>query len=465
MINVLLLVLLYAVGACLWYLLRWGLSVMAQYDILFTYRTEGEIKAIMIGDKCDHYVMAVENHFIDPLDFDIYKGSLEKGLIQDYMDDLVDSHVKMEKKVPRFVDLKLTDLGSTTPANTSRKFPARKGRDGHWYTLREEFARQLCDANRPTFIERWFGVTWVGLPPYKVFKYQFRWIKYAQKKVAPGEPPSDQIIMGPRDELVDSLYFNYPVYGFVLSDLDTGVSEAMKAAGEMPERIGVILNLVVETQTKNPQKTLFRTAGLSSAGDWLSAISRAIRHDARGWVGQTDYDTLTREKDEIQRLLEKTRKKVNKGVRVDGRWVSAIETYGQEIVKIELVNVDLKDQSLQAAINSVFTAEQTRRARDKEAAGRIRLADAGRKEAAAPILGEADGYKEIAEIPNGAGVKIAIAKRVGNIKVLSTGGSGANIIRLPESLLEENPSSAAPPAPTVPPAPPAPLTGGPPPTP
>ncbi len=57
--------------------IRFLLYVMAKENTLFTLRTEGEIRAIMFGEKCIQYVMAVENHIIDPDDFDIFKGDID----------------------------------------------------------------------------------------------------------------------------------------------------------------------------------------------------------------------------------------------------------------------------------------------------------------------------------------------------------------------------------------------------
>ncbi len=315
------------------YLLRFVFYEMAKDNILFTLRTEGEIKAIMEGDRCVRYVMAVQNHMIDPDDFDIFKGSPKN--LRSRIAELI--KIRKEKITPpskgkpnsqydpSFVEKKLVEV-----TDSNREELIRSGgedeiikdlvKDGegknHEYALEQTFRERLLKANPVSeedrhWVERWFGVVWIGFPPFRVFIYNFRWIKYSQKR-ALGGVPSMEIAMHARDEDVDSLYFRYPTYDIVIADAETGAGsvggklkkpkEKGRKGAEPPpsaetgeteeeqslERIQLKLELVMETETVNPQKTLFRTAGLSSAGDWLSAISKEIRELVRPWVGEKE---------------------------------------------------------------------------------------------------------------------------------------------------------------------------------
>ena len=418
MILIIVLLVIAVILAVSFYLsLCWLFTEMAKRNIIFTLRTEGEIKAIMRGDRCARYIMAVENHIIDPDDFDIFKGSF-----QAYANELTRTHVKKKTEDPGFKEEKLFSVKADGSLEASP--------DGSYFN--KKFERRLRAAN-PTskknlgWIELLFGVAWVGFPPYRVFSYQFRWIKYAQEKLDSGTP-SERVIMQPRNELVDSLYFRYPVYGIVADDAETGAGSFGKVEGEAKglERIKLRLELVMETETANPQKTLFRTAGLSSAGDWLSAISKEIRDAVRKWVGQVDYDTLIKDKTGVVIALNRICEEVN-GVKNGNRrkigglttQTSAVLDYGQKILKISLVNMDLKDKDLQKSIDAIFNAEQRLRMADKEAKRLITLAKGQQAEFAASLKGKAEGLRDIAAITGGQ--KMYIAEQLGQIYVYAPG--------------------------------------------
>lgn len=462
---VLLLVLSLPLLVLSYFLLRWLLTEMAKNDIFVTFRTEGEIKAIMRGEDCDRYVVKVENHLIDPDDFDIFKASLESltPLVEHFWAEAE----RRRAEGVEFVEDKKLLLIQQNPGEDENSFrrrirqefdqepikPKKKKKerqDGKvvekvkrspdWYVLRPDFHRCLVKANSLTTLERWFGVVWVGLPPFKVFSYKFRWIKYAQRE-AEANQPSGNIAMTPRDEWVNSLYFRYPVYGLVIDDAETGAGSLGRAAaegvaGEPLERIQLIVELVFETITKNPQKTLFRTAGLSSAGEWLSAISREVRNQVRPWIGEVTYDVLISQKKQVQKKLDSIRDKVNGGL------VGAVSNYGQEIVGIALVNVGLKDPALQESIDAIFRAKRELERAEFEANRDERQARGRRALAAAPELGRADGYAAIAAIPDGQGTRMRTASAIGegNLRVVTVGGgSSANLINLPESLVGDEP--------------------------
>lgn len=384
------------------YLARWLFEVMAKKDFLVTFRTDGEIKAIMKGENCVRYVVKIENHIIDPDDHDIFKASLVN------LQPMIDS---------------LMTAAATRPGQPERKLVEKNG----IWVLNPDFHARLIKANSPDWFERWFGVVWVGFPPYLVFSYKFRWVKYAQREVGPGETASDKVEMIPRDELVSSLFFRYPIYGLVVDNAETGAGKGHKGL----ERIQLLLDLVFETETLNPQKTLFRTAGLSSAGEWLSAISREIRDRIRVWIGQINYDLITTNKDEVENKLQLICEQVSE---------VAARDYGQKVTKISLVNVDLKDKSLQESIDKIFKAKQAVEAAEFKAKEDQEKARGDRALKAAEGLGLADGFAAIAAIADGAGTRMHIAQSLGGIKVLTVGGgSGGNMINLPDKLFENSP--------------------------
>lgn len=454
------------------YLLRFVLPLMADINLFFTFRTEGEIKAKIKGEKGVEYIMAIEHYFIDPWDFDIIKGDIDSGSIKHFTKELAKVAAKRKAADSGFNDLKLKELPKkpSDEEKLAMPFPTEEGvgiNKDKWYTLSDKFAEDLIRANRPTtFLERWYGVVWVGLPPYKIFTYQFRWIKFGQTRAqdnreAPAQP-SSRVGMTPRDELVDSLYFRYTSYGIDMTGVETGSGLRLvtalrqnKLPGIQEGRIKVRIQLVMETVTKNPHKTLFRTAGFSSAGEWLQALTRAVQSEMRAWAGEVTYDTLSGNRTAVINELDAIRRRINKGVVIKGEYISAIDDYGQEIVKIEMVDIDLEDLDLQKAMDQIFVAEQKRRSAELNKLATFEEAEGVRRLAAAPILGESDGYKEI-ELAGPNAHRIAIAQRMGagGIKVLSVGGGGGGqMINLPESILNDPPPPAPPEPPVAPPTP------------
>lgn len=364
-------------GYLLYLALRYLFNEMAKKDDLVTFRADGEIKAIMRGDTCVKYLMKVENHRIDPDGFDIFKGSLKS-----YTARLFEDRKKKLQEDPGFTERKL-ELDKTGNLSLDEA--------GHCQ-LKEGLREAIIKANSTTLFEELFGVYWVGFSPYNVFKYQFRWLKFGQKKAENGVPSKD-VEVHAREERVDSLYFRYPQYAVSFKDLETGAGELGKSVEENGKFVVVKSTvvqvkgtLVFETVTKNPHKTLFRTAALSSAGDWQQALVREILDRFRKWLGTTNWDELVKEQDIVREKLEWIAAEINKDV--------AIKDYGQEIARITMPAVDLEDTRLQDAYNKILEAEKKRDANIAEAAGKRALA-------AADIKGKADGLAEISKIKGG----------------------------------------------------------------
>lgn len=398
-------------GYVFYIVLRLLINEMAKDNILVTFRTDGEIKAVMRGEECVRYIVKIENHRIDPWGFDVFQGSLER-----YAEFLAKAAKKKEDD-PGFKEIKLKTNGGRPQ-------------------LRDELVEAIKETNSSTLLEELFGVVWVGLPPYRIFTYRFRWMKYGQKKAEKGVP-SAEVSAHPRDEKVDSLFFRYPQYAIVLTGLETGAGSlaeklgtpetnkegAKKEGAKTISQVQVKAVLVFETKTTNPQKTLFRTAALSSAGDWQQALVREISDRARMWIGQATWDTLRQDEEEVKRALAGIAKDIN-GVDADDLTdpktpaISSVRDYGQKIITITMPRVDLEDRTLQEAYENVIKAERLRDADKASAEGKRALA-------AAPVQGEADGLKLISEIRGGK--EMYIAKQVGNIRVYAP-GSGQNLL-------------------------------------
>jgi hypothetical protein len=397
--------------------IRLLLSEMAKQNILVTLRTEGEIKAIMRGNTCVRYIMQVENHKIDPDEFDIFKGSLES-----YAKFLAKAAQKQRAEDSGFVENKLlTDTNGNLFTD----------KNGH-YQLNQKLTKAIEKANSPGLFEEIFGCPWVGLPPYHVFVYPFRWMKFGQQKAQNGNP-SRKVELFPREEEVTSLFHRYTQYGLEVEDVEIGAgSLAVKTdKGNEIVSVQVKATFVFETETVNPQKTLFRTDGLSSAGDWLQALNREIYKRTRSWLGskETDWDILKQDSEKVEKALLEIRDAINSidkdGLPLKDAPISSVRDYGQKIITITMPIIDLQDKSLQTASESVFKAERERDANMAKAEGNRALA-------AAPHLAETDGLRAAAEIPGA--LDVLRAKYIGNIGVYAPGNDKNLFLNIPTEI-------------------------------
>lgn len=391
---------------------RFLFTEMAKRNMLFTFRTEGEIKAIMNGETVAGFILSIKNYRIDPDGFDLFKGT-DKSYAT-----FLQKAAKM--KVAEgfgFEDKKLKPPGNGDAAPE----------------LTDELTEDIDKANTPTWLEGIFpGIVWVGFPPRKVFTYRFNWLKYGQDRDENGKL-SDEMTVHARDEIVSSLYFRYPQYAVVLEGQETKASEKGAQHGFASVRVRCVL--VFETETVNPLKSLFRVSGLSSAGDWLTALTRSVSSEARAWIGETNWDTLTGNKVEVEKKLRDIVERINgvdeNGVPKPDSKVGAVRDYGQKILKIELVSIDL-DQDIQNQIDAVFKA---RRAAEKavidaraESAANVLIAVGQRALAAAPLLGKAKGLKAIDSVANGSAMYVA--EQIGRINVFAPGGDNKILLNV-----------------------------------
>lgn len=404
-------------GYLLYLALRFLFEEMAENNWFVTFRTEGEHKAIMRGESAIGYLSKVENHLIDPEGFDIFKGSI--GAYEAYADYLAKAREKWVTRDPFFIERKLK-LGPTGE-------PIQE--NGH-YQLTDELKRAIEEANSTTLFEELFGVFWIGIPPYRVFQYRFRWLQFGQKKEQSGSP-SDEVDVFAREELVDSIFHRYPRYAVVIKGIEVGagatLSQLMRDNQNNLTRTKVKIRakLVFETITRNPHKSLFRTAALSSAGDWQQALNREIYDRVIAWLGGTDWDTLVESREEVSENLARIQEEINNtdqyGIPNFDAPISAVRDYGQQIAKISLVERELEDDSLQKAFDAVLKAQ-------KKKEENLHLAEGEEALAAAPILGKARGLAEISKVPGG--IEMTVAEHLGNINVFAPGNSGSTSLLL-----------------------------------
>lgn len=426
----------FGVGKILHLILRILLKEMAggtngkeKRDLLVTFRTDGEIKALMRGENCMGYIAQIENHFIDPFGYDIFKGSFES-----YAAFLAKVRKGKLREDPNFVDkkLKLDSDGKPILVGLDKKVVRTDANgspidnDGNplvgvkvFYQLTDELKQAIIKANSTTLFEEIFGTYWVGFSPYEILHYNFRWIKYGQKKSIPnGDSASKAVGMHVRDEKVNSLFFRYPQYGITIDDIEINAGSLTQRLedGTQLNKVRFGLELVFETKTRNPQKTLFRTAAKSSAGDWLQALSRDTIDRITQWLGSITWDDLVGDKAKVDAGLREIVKEIN-GLDEDGLpksgTTSAVGDYGQEVVKISIVKRDLIS-NLQESAERVYESENTLKITLNEAKGI-------KAKAAAELTGVAEGYKAISKVKGGVSMYNTNAIGSGGIRTFAPG--------------------------------------------
>lgn len=394
-------------GYILYICLRLLFYELAKKNDLFTLRADGEYKSKMRGDVCVEYIMKVENHRIDPDGFDVFKGTLES-----YADHLARARERKLQEDPSFIERKLRLDASGNPVREH----------GH-YLLTDEFKMRIEEANSTTIFEEIFGVVLIGFKPHRIFNYQYRWIEYTQEK-SKGGTPSIEVGMYPRDENVDSVFHRYPKYGIKIDKAETGAgSRSQQTSNGTPiSKIQIKAGFVFETETTNPQKSLFRTGSVSSAGLWQQALVKEITTQLISWIKSSNWDEIN-EKDKVEEALLEICKKINgvdqDGFRLQDASISSVNDYGQRVIKISMVGVELEDNALQKAAEKVYVAERGA----EEAVAQARGA---RAKAAAPLLGEADGLDAIAKVPGGVAIKVS--ENLGKIQVYAPGSKSSSLL-------------------------------------
>lgn len=440
----------FGLGNILYLSLRNMFAQMAEENLLVTYRTDGELKAVMRGETYIRSIAQMDNHRIDPQGGDIFKGSFES-----YAAFLVKARRKKIAEDPGFIErkLELGDNGNPLFVGLDGKniptdeegYPidgkgARIEKARGNYKLTKELEEAIDKANSSSLFEELFGVVWVGFPPYKIFNYNFRWIKYGQMKSE--EDKTSKVQMHLREGLVHSVFHRYPQYGLVMDDLETQAGEKLAkiTEGDISEssKVQVHLELVFETETVNLKKTLFRAAGLSSAGDWKQALDTLITDKVRPWIGTTNWDELVKNKNVIEEKLANIAKEIN-GLDPEGLpesekklATSSVRDYGQKIVRISMVQINLKDNDLQKAHLDVAVARKDLERAKLQAEGKKALAAA---EIEGRTVGKAKGYAKIAEVEGG--VDMHIAEQIGNIGVLNIGGNAGSLLNIPSEIIKK----------------------------
>lgn len=184
------------------------LDKLAERDLLVTFCPEGEIKAILSGRSFKRFIMSVDG-----------------------------------MKITTEENEETTPSTDEQPGDSRKKWkivPLTQNEQ----TEEEEKRKSLWQRAIRKFVPR--GVFWIGLPPHRVFVYEFDWDRLITR--------DNQSIIETRKEFVDSTLFKYP-YGIIAKDI------------EIKGAVKINITLTVDIEIENPY-----LATMILRGRWFRAI-------------------------------------------------------------------------------------------------------------------------------------------------------------------------------------------------
>lgn len=128
----------------------------------------------------------------------------------------------------------------------------------------------------------WYGISWIGMPPFRrVYTYLFHWNKWAKKKDA------KEHTVEPKEGLATSVYFRFP-YAIEITDAETA------------DGAKINLRLLVTIEAVNVEVMLFKTS------DWLANATAKITAVATDYLrSQTSVDFRTNTPAHVNQLSDK----------------------------------------------------------------------------------------------------------------------------------------------------------------
>lgn len=258
--------------------------------------------------------------------------------------------------------------------------------------------------NSRSFLEKWFGIYWVGLPFQKsLYVYKFEWTEEEQ-----GE--GGTYVPRPRTELTDFIYILDFSYYIILKDAET--------ADNLPVNVRYLLTVRIT----NPRKALFDT------DDWLKRITGLTNSTTRNHIGSLSFEELTSEKhkQDLQRKMESlitailslnvklpaSEDPIMHQIQSNGADVSAPSLYGVTIISADVQSIDPSGeigQKAKAALTALYEAERAGKAleatarSEKEAA--ITRAQGERKAMVELSEGQMEAYNNISSSRDGLALR------------------------------------------------------------
>ena len=254
-----------------------------------------------------------------------------------------------------------------------------------------EEVKDKTDPNNRGYLIENFGIFWLGWPfIHTPLAYQFRWDKWEKKKDGPG------YMVTPRNELVTSLFRHYP---YPIKSEDTEIE------GNIPYDIQTLVTM----EAVHPARALF---GTLPSGTWLEQAEGSVLAVIRKWASDKKIEELRHAQKNVEtkeggeKAGEATEKdpdfasvieQINTGIvrrDKDGKAVldskgkeipvhrGIVELFGMRVIAVNLVEIQLSDETLKE-----ITVVEERAEREGKAA--IKKAERGATARIAEANGEA----------------------------------------------------------------------------
>jgi len=325
-----------AIGYAIWLLINW----CADHDYFWTRLPEGQIMVAMSGKTPIRWFASLTDHVID-----MRTGRIAIG-----------------KTVKDWIPLDMETNGDWTDATMTedQKLAERK---------------KIVPAPE-TFLGRW-GCIWMGIPPIRPYKYEFKWIKLSR------EVNETDYKFEPReDKQARSIFFN-ATYGLPVVQAKTKTANI---------RVDLGIQYIIEIVNAN--SALFRTP------HYLDGIVGQLLAAIRDFVASEEWSALVGDQHEIG-------KKVQLADKCHSAFIDAImtlntrvignqpimTTFGARIKAVSVLWVNTSGENATAvmeAINAQFLAEEKGNALITQ---KTKAAEARRQEGD----GEADYIRKIGQ--------------------------------------------------------------------
>lgn len=204
-------------------------------------------------------------------------------------------------------------------------------------------------ASEPTkwFWEKYFGVSWVGLPPFqKIYSYRLRWTSYKPTGRSGEKAPEVN------DETLSSVFIKDKVYFGLIQDVET------------IEGIPLRVEFLATLRVVNPYKAVFLIS------NWVETVIDRISQQGRVYIGNKTYKELqtgeTSDPDQgFSGFL------LHAGPGVTSLADTILETYGVKFVSCDILKQDPPD-SYRETTTRAYTAQQNADALRIDAEGKAK---------------------------------------------------------------------------------------------
>lgn len=213
------------------------------------------------------------------------------------------------------------------------------------------------------WLERSYGIYWVGLPPKSRMNKMFKWNEWKQEETKEGVPVKDgsgKVLtrLHHREEETNFFFAQTFPYGVALDGAETGGTKE-----EGKEEIGG--NLSVNVEIDLFLRIVYPRIAVFMNQDWFDQLGSIVLDHARLYVGKHPYEKLRSQSETPNGLpthneFSEYIMKLNEYASIGENYASVIDALGVQIIGAQIRTVSLSEESKSAseATMKVYVAEQ-----------------------------------------------------------------------------------------------------------